>query len=362
LKVLKTALLFLAVFLVGCQVPPAPPEVRKSEIQEQDLWRAGASVFASQDYSDYLQALRSARQRFEKENLKLGWYRDYAGVSREFQAVLKSGDDILGKVQAFKADRRTSLAAAAQNVRDKMMMLKDITLSLLERGKARRQLAQAEIYLQETDALADQAKFDEASLRLTQAGDCIKDAEVAVMAFIGRYLDRKQVEVWKKWTDETVAESRASGTIALVASKLERRLTVYKGGKVYRSYSIGLGFNGLSSKLHSGDNATPEGRYHIIKKIAASQYYKALLIDYPNDEDRRRFAREKGRGMIPMAAGIGGDIEIHGGGPDSLTRGCISMDNDKMDELFAMVSIGTPVTIVGTNEMENYVIRALRKN
>jgi murein L,D-transpeptidase YafK len=139
-------------------------------------------------------------------------------------------------------------------------------------------------------------------------------------------------------------------------------LTVYKGGQVYRSYPAGFGFNGLSNKMHSGDNATPEGRYHIIQKIASSQYYKALLIDYPNEEDRRRFAREKNRGAIPTTIGIGGDIEIHGGGQDSLTRGCISMDNDKLDELFSLVSVGTAVTIVGTNEMENYVIRALRKN
>jgi hypothetical protein len=32
-----------------------------------------------------------------------------------------------------------------------------------------------------------------------------------------------------------------------------------------------------------------------------------------------------------------------------------------MDELFAMVAVGSPVTIVGTNEMENYVLRTLRK-
>jgi L,D-peptidoglycan transpeptidase YkuD (ErfK/YbiS/YcfS/YnhG family) len=362
LKVLRTALLFLAVFVVGCQVPPAPPEVQRSETQEQDLWRAGASVFASQDYSDYLQALRTARQTFDKENLKLGWYRNYGGVTREFQAVLKSGDDLMAKVQAFKAEKLSSLEAGARNVRDKMMTLGDITLSLTERGRARKKLAQAEIYLREADSLMGNAKFEEASRKLSQAGDCVKDAEEAVMAFITRYLDRRQVDIWKKWTDEAVGESRAKGIIALVISKLERRLTVYKNGQIYRNYPIGLGFDGLSSKLHSGDNATPEGRYHIIRKIPASQYYKALLIDYPNEEDKKRFAREKSRGVIPMTIGIGGDIEIHGGGPDSLTRGCISMDNAKMDDLFALVSVGTPVTIVGTNEMENYVIRALRKN
>jgi L,D-peptidoglycan transpeptidase YkuD (ErfK/YbiS/YcfS/YnhG family) len=362
LKVLQTAALFLAVFIVGCQVPPAPPEVLRSETQEQDLWRAGASVFASQDYSDYLQALRNARQRFDKENLKLGWYRNYGRVAREFQSVLKAGDDLLEKVQAFKAEKLSSLSEGARNVRAKMMTLKDITLSLTERGKARKQLAQAEIYLREADALMEQARFEEASRKLSQAGDSVKNAEEAVVAFIRRYLDRKQVEVWRKWTEETIAESRSEGSIALVVSKLERRLTVYKAGRVYRSYPIGLGFNGLSSKLHSGDNATPEGRYHVIKKIAASQYYKALLIDYPNEEDRKRFAREKSRGAIPMTIGIGGDIEIHGGGPDSLTRGCISMDNNRMDDLFPLVSVGTSVTIVGTNEMENYVIRAIRKD
>ena len=361
MKLQKTALLVLAVFLVGCKVPPAPPEVQRSGDQEQDLWRAGASVFASQDYTAYLQALRSARQGYHQENLKLGWFRDYGRVSADFRSVIRTGDDILAKVQAYKADKRTSLEEGATNVRAKMATLKDITLSLTERGRARRQLAMGEVYLHEADSLMGQAKFEDASRKLAQAGDCVKDAEGAVMAFIARYLDRRQVEVWKKWTDETIAESRAKGVVALVVSKLERRLTVYRGGQAYRSYAVGLGFNGLSSKLHSGDNATPEGRYHILQKIAASQYYKALLIDYPNEEDKRRFAREKNRGTIPVTIGIGGDIEIHGGGPDSLTRGCISMDNDKMDELFALVGVGTPVTIVGTNETENYVIRTLRK-
>lgn len=361
MKVLKTAPLILAVFLAGCQLPPAPPEVRRSDIQEQDLWRAGASVFVSQDYSNYIDALRSARRTFEKENLKLGWFRNYGRVRREFQAVLESGDGLLAKVQSLKAERLSALSEGARNVRAKMLTLKDITLSLTEHGKARKELARAEVCLSEMESLMGQAKFEEASRRLSQAGDCVKDAEAAVVAFIGRYLDKRQVDVWKKWTDETIAESRARGTIALVVSKLERRMTVYKGGKAYRSYPVGFGFNGLSNKLHSGDNATPEGRYHIIKKSASSQYYRSLLIDYPNDEDRRRFARERNRGTIPVTIGIGGDIEIHGGGPDSLTRGCISMDNDKIDELFGLVSVGTAVTIVGTNETENYVIRALRK-
>ncbi len=360
MKTARTALILLAVFLVGCKTPPAPPEVRASEIQEQDLWRAGASVYAGQEFADYARSLQAARREFARENRKLGWFRDYDRVAADFRSVLGAGEALAAKVRAMKAEKASAVNAAAAAVREKISLLGNITLSLTERGKARKQLAQAEILVGEAAKLAAADRFEEASRRVAAAADCCRDAEEAVIAFIGRYLDPQQVVVWRKWTAETIAESKKNGTVALVVSKLERRLTVYRAGKVLRTYDVGLGFNGLSDKLHAGDNATPEGRYTIIRKIPASQYYKALLLNYPNDEDRRRFAREKSRGSIPASVGIGGDIEIHGGGPDSLTRGCISLDNNKMDELYDLVASGTPVTIVGTNETENYVIRAIR--
>ena len=291
----------------------------------------------------------------------MGWLRDYDDVRREYRAVLKTGDALLVKVNALKSEKQAALEERVGALRANMRLLGDITLSLTERGKGRQSLARAEVMLREADALAAQGRFEEASRRLSAATQCCADAEEAVMAYIDRYLDPRQVQEWKRWTEDTVAESLAKGIVALVVSKLERRLTVYKNGAVYRTYSIGLGFNGLSNKMHSGDNATPEGRYRIIQKIPSSQYYKALLINYPNDEDRRRFAQLKNKGSIPSWASIGGDIELHGGGPDTLTRGCVSMDNDKMDALYDLVSVGTPVTIVGTNELENYVIRAIRK-
>ncbi len=362
MKLFQTALFLLAVCFVACRVPPVPPEVQKAEAQQKDLWRAGAAVFCSQEYDDYTRALTAARHRFEGENLKLGVFRDYDRVRQDFQAVLKSGDELLARVQGIKAQKTEAIGEAVRNLRAKMATLDDITLSLTERGNARKRLAQADIYLDETESLMRQAKFEQASAKLSSAGECVRDAEEAVFAFISRYLDRRQVDIWRRWTEDTIAESRTKGIVALVVSKLERRLNVYRNGRLYRSYEIGLGFNGLSNKMHSGDNATPEGRYVIVKKIASSQYYKALMINYPNEEDLRRFAEEKRRGLIPSSVGIGGDIEIHGGGEDTLTRGCVSLDNEKMDELFNLVSVGTPVAIVGTNEVENYVIRAIRKN
>ena len=94
------------------------------------------------------------------------------------------------------------------------------------------------------------------------------------------------------------AASRPSSSASSSAGSRSTRTA-----RSYRTYDVGLGFNGLADKRFAGDNATPEGRYTIVRKIPSSLYYKALLIDYPNDEDRRWFAREKARGTIPGSVG-----------------------------------------------------------
>jgi len=358
----KTAVFVLAVLLFGCRTSPVPPEVLEASLQEQDLWRAGASLFAGQEHAAYTRSLSSARRTLDAENLKLGWFRDYGRVRKDFQAVLSSGKTLASKVRSIVAVKTSTLSETAAAVRIRLRTLDGLTLSLVERGDARKQLAQASILLSEAEGLTKQAKFDEASAKLEAASSLAAKAERSVVSYIARYLDPAQVRAWKNAAEETIAESKKRGVTAIIVSKLERRLSVYKNGEIIRTYDVGLGFNGLADKRHSGDNATPEGRYTIIRKIPSSLYYKALLINYPNDEDRKWFAREKVRGNIPGSVGIGGDVEIHGGGPDSLTRGCVSIDNGKMDELYAMVSVGTPVTIIGTMELENYVIKAIRDN
>lgn len=362
MKPRKTAAFILAVLLIGCRTAPVPPEVLDAQRQEQDLRGAGASLFAGPEHAAYLRTLASARLSLERENLKLGWFRDYDGVREEFAAVLRGGEAVEAQVRAAVSRRSSSLTRSAETVRRRLQTLDQLTLSLVERGQARNRLTRAALALTEAETMIGQAKFDQAQARLERAAGLAAEAEKAVISHISRYLDPAQVQSWKNAAEETVAESRRRGSTAFIVSKLERRLLVYKAGQHVRTYDIGLGFNGLADKRYAGDNATPEGRYKVIRKIPSSLYYKALLIDYPNDEDRRWFAREKARGAIPRSAGIGGDVEIHGGGQDSLTRGCVSLDNDKMDELYSLAAIGTPVTIIGTMELENFVIKAIGNN
>lgn len=356
----KLALCLFAAYLTGCQSPPAPPEARLAETQERDLWRAGASVFAPAEHAAYLGDIKRARQALADENLKLGWFRDYRGLRADFRRALVAGESLLSRALRDREEKAARIREEVRLLRKRLATLQDVTLSVNERGGARGSLTRADLMLQEAGRMADGGRYDQAMKKAVAAREAVKEAEVACLKFLSRYQDPRQIETWRRLAEETIAESRAKGTVALLVIKLERRLLVYRKGVAVAEFDVGLGFNGLADKLHSGDDATPEGRYQVTKKIPASRFYKALLINYPNDEDRRRFAEAKRQREIPYWVGIGGLVEIHGGGEDSLTRGCVSVADKVMDELFGLVAVGTPVTIVGTLDRESAIVKAIR--
>ncbi len=53
----------------------------------------------------------------------------------------------------------------------------------------------------------------------------------------------------------------------LIVLKSKRRLLVYAGDTILKSYQIALGKNPIGDKCFEGDNKTPEGHYFIYAKI-----------------------------------------------------------------------------------------------
>jgi hypothetical protein len=157
---------------------------------------------------------------------------------------------------------------------------------------------------------------------------------------------------WQGWADQTIDASRRTGGAALLIDKLRRRVFLYRDGRLVASWAAELGANGLRRKEKSGDRATPEGMYRVteVKQNSHTRFYKALLINYPNDEDRMRFALAQRRGQLSALARIGNLIEIHGEGGEGRdwTDGCVALTNADIDKLFPYTYVGMPVTIVGT--------------
>ena len=170
------------------------------------------------------------------------------------------------------------------------------------------------------------------------------------MTLTSRLRDPAQLASWQQWRDETVAWSRRTGKVALVVNKLRNTITIYERGQAVASYVVDLGRR-PGRKTAAGDEATPEGRYHVAarKDRGESRFHRALQLDYPNADDLARLERLKRAGQVPASAAAGRNIEIHGEGGRrrDWTLGCIALTNGDMDAVFARAEVGTPVTIIG---------------
>jgi hypothetical protein len=226
---------------------------------------------------------------------------------------------------------------------------------LREAGIGRREasaMERATTSFQTALKLAAAGQFGPAADKLEKAREMTAVIHESFRAVHSRFQDPKLLALWRSWSDNAIRESRLTGRTVVVVDKLRRRLTLYRGGERVVSFGAELGANGLQRKAHSGDRATPEGAYRVVdrKEGPRTNFYKALLIDYPNEEDRERFATGKRVGTIPRRAGIGGLIEIHGEGGEGRdwTDGCVALTNQDMDWVYDRAPVGTLVVIVGT--------------
>lgn len=136
----------------------------------------------------------------------------------------------------------------------------------------------------------------------------------------------------------------------VLVKKSERKLFLISNGKPYREFRVAMGPKPRGPKMAAGDERTPEGEYTLDRKNEESAFYKSIRISYPNEVDRARAAK----------AGIdnpGGAIMIHGQPtkdkqwPEDIaqtfnwTNGCIAVTDSQMDEIWAAVDVGTPITI-----------------
>jgi len=163
-----------------------------------------------------------------------------------------------------------------------------------------------------------------------------------------RLQNEEQLEHWQALANETREHSRKTGQAAIIVDKSAHKLYLIEKGQVAATYPCELGFSSARQKRMAGDGATPEGKYLVTEVKQYSKYYKALLLDYPNEADRRRFQQNQREGGVPADAKIGGLIEIHGDGgrPEDWTDGCVAVTNEHMDSLMKHARKGMWVTIV----------------
>jgi len=134
----------------------------------------------------------------------------------------------------------------------------------------------------------------------------------------------------------------------IVVEKANHTLTLFSQGQVVKTYRVAIGVGAPGQKLSAGDDRTPEGSYIIDAKNPKSDFHRALHISYPNAEDRTR-AKARGAHLSTLIAVHGTPdwierIQDAGEHPD-WTAGCIAVRNSEIEELYALVPVGTPIEI-----------------
>lgn len=129
----------------------------------------------------------------------------------------------------------------------------------------------------------------------------------------------------------------------IIVDKGARQMRLMHHDRVLTTHAVQLGFAPDGHKRSEGDGRTPEGDYTIDKRNPDSSYHLSIGISYPDAADI----------AVARAAGIspGGDIFIHGQADARTlftadwTAGCIAVSNPEIEDIYAMVTDGTPITL-----------------
>jgi len=160
----------------------------------------------------------------------------------------------------------------------------------------------------------------------------------------GDMVIKEYTRMYDKWISKSIKESELFNEKKIIVDKSEYEIYLLKSGKVINEYPIELGRYPVGDKEKENDMKTPEGCYDIIQKKKGMQtnYYKALLINYPNEEDKK-----KGKtGSLIEIHGLGSGLPGNNGG-SNWTWGCIAVSNSAMDEIYKFADEGDEVIIVG---------------
>ncbi len=349
---LLTGVVFGVLILLTENPPEKELALAQKSISEAKRAKAGeyAPDLFNRAESNYAAAMRKMRI----ENLKWIVSRDYDGVKASLESSINYAQKSIAASKNASVSVNEYLEKTYKRVDDRIDAF-DSLIKLIPLPKSVREnynkgkflLSESKLAFGQKSMLDSKEKLQKASVLIFRAIDY---SEMLVKNYFGAY------PLWQRRVQEAIQYSRRNNTSVIVVDKFGQQLTVYRNGESKAVFQAELGQNWIGEKQYGGDKATPEGTYKVTQKLMPRQttYYKALMINYPNDEDKRRFAEAKRKGLISKGASIGSMIEIHGGGGQGVnwTNGCVALHNSDMDKLFGMidVEVGTLVVIVGSTK------------
>ena len=331
------------------EIPPVN-EIETARELISKAYDSGANYYSfdllnrSENYYD------SAMIYWQNENNKIFFTRDYTKIKKYARQSAEFANQARDRSMAHNSSQRNKMRDRLEDLKheiddfdsvfDRFPLPQEVRL---EYSKGNALFSEAEQYLAEGDYVLCEKK-------ISDAGVSIYNSYRKTMNYLKDYLDNHPT--WQQWAWNAIDSSIQTQSTVILVDKFSRNLFIYQNGILTNTFHVELGANWIGDKRYAGDKATPEGFYKVTEKLnnSKTKFYKALLLNYPNETDLESFNMERQNGTIHPSTEIGGAIEIHGqGGVGSdWTNGCIALKNSDMDIVYGCASPGTMVTIVGS--------------
>jgi lipoprotein-anchoring transpeptidase ErfK/SrfK len=337
--------------------------VKAVENIDRDLMELRAAEFSPADYTRFAQQWMALKARVQADEDLIRWPWEPNDLEVALRRLQEEGSRTVTRLTKERESLRQSAEDKIARVENRFRMMTLQVSAIDSRLVLGQKSDEIELYMKQAHTFYEQGRYDRSLDASDLAAQNLATQAAVLSSELGRYADRDRISRWQQMAKGTITWSRIHQASAVVINKADRVLTLYRNGHQVVSYPVRLGLNGIREKQYQGDGATPEGRYRISSKGGQGQpqLYRALVLDYPNKDDRRRYQLGRKSGQIPASRGIGGQIEIHGVENELMAQalGCVMLDNPQMALLYNRVAKGTPVTIVGALHKQNSVALTL---
>lgn len=346
------SLLFIIIFAILIMSMRKPPlvEIKACLGALAKAKRGNADVYAPDYYNAAETKYKAAFKEWERQNNELFFLRDYSRVKDLVLASTLKAQEANASSGTAKDDLKLNYLKEIELLKKKLDNYHDVFIKLPLKVYVRKDYEFGKFALEEGLSAYGKGDFMLATKKLNEGKIKISLADKEVNALLKEYFSN--FSKWQLWVSRTIKQSAQNNTNAFIVDKIKHKGYLYSKGNLSKEYDVEFGRNWIGDKQYAGDRATPEGMYMVTRKKNSrdTKYYKALMINYPNEEDRAQFADRKRKGILSRNSKLGGLIEIHGEGGKGgdWTIGCVALQNEYMDELFSRLSPGSPVTIVGS--------------
>jgi hypothetical protein len=338
--------LVVLIALSGCQEPPKAT-IEKAREAILKARRNDAGTFAAETYELAEKIFQEGQMEVARQNGRLAPFRNYARADSLLEQAYLIASKASTEANEYRRQLESEAESQKQTFHDDLNAWRKALDGTLTLYSAERYWSLAEMSLEVCEKLFAAGEFEKVIKEVNRGQEYLVSLSSVVEEKSGDELQK--MDLWRLWIDSTLSLSRRTCSCAVIVDKSKHKLYLLSAGKIIGTYACDLGYNSVHQKMVSGDGATPEGMYRVTQiRLTGSKYHKALLLNYPNERDKKRFAANKAQGIISEEARIGGLIEIHGEGGRNKdwTEGCVALANTDMDKLVKFVEPGTTVAIV----------------